>query len=186
MAGKDPSTAGVAGRYASALFALAQEEGRLDAVAEELGQIRQALSESADFARFVKSPVFSRAERERALAAILSAMGISGLTAAFLGVVARNGRLSHLAEMLAAFDGLLARHRGIVMAEIRTATPLTETQAERLKAALEDTLSAKVEMESRVDPTLLGGLAVKVGSRMIDNSLRTKLDALKIAMKEVG
>ena len=186
MAGEVDTPSGVAGRYATALFELAKEEKALDAVAGELGRFSEALDASADLARLVKSPVFSAEEQARALEAVLGKIGIEGLTRNFLLLTARNRRLFAVPDMISAFRAMLARERGETSASVIAASKLTETQVTALKQALSAALGKKVLLDERVDPSLLGGLIVKVGSRMIDTSLRTRLNSLKIAMKEVG
>ena len=138
------------------------------------------------FARLVKSPVFTADEQERAIAAILDKMQIEGLTANFLKLIARNRRLFAAPDMIRPFAWLLARHRGQTSAEVISAAKLEDGQMRALQSALNAALHKDVQLEQRVDPSLLGGLVVKIGSRMIDNSLRTKLNSLKHAMKEVG
>lgn len=186
MAGEVDTPSGVAGRYATALFELAKEEKALDAVAGELGRFSEALDASPDLARLVKSPVFSAEEQARALEAVLGKIGIEGLTRNFLLLTARNRRLFAVPDMISAFRAMLARERGETSASVIAASKLTETQVTALKQALSAALGKKVLLDERVDPSLLGGLIVKVGSRMIDTSLRTRLNSLKIAMKEVG
>ena len=185
MASENPNTEGVAGRYAKALFELAKEQGQVDKVAGELKQFEGMLGESKDLQRLVRSPVFSADEQARAIKAILAKAGVSGLTANFLGLIARNRRLFAAGDMLRAFRVLLARHRGEVEADVTSAIALSETQLTALKAALKASVGKDVQMNAKVDPALLGGLIVKVGSRMVDSSLRTKLSNLKTRMKEV-
>jgi F-type H+-transporting ATPase subunit delta len=186
VAGEVDTQSGVAGRYATALFELAKEEKALDTVAGELGRFNEALDASPDLARLVKSPVFSADEQTRALDAVLGKIGIGGLTKNFLLLVAKNRRLFAVPDMISAFRAMLARERGETSASVIAATKLTETQVTALKQALSAALGKEVLLDERVDPSLLGGLIVKVGSRMIDTSLRTRLNSLKIAMKEVG
>ncbi|MGD9868531.1 MAG: F0F1 ATP synthase subunit delta [Hyphomicrobiales bacterium] len=185
MAVEEPIVAGVAGRYATALFELAEESGKTDAVAADLVGFQKLLDESADLSRLVRSPVFTVEDQQRALAAVLSKAGIKGLTADFFGLVARNRRLFALPEMIGAFKSLVARKRGEISAEVRSATKLDAKQTAALKTALKDVTGQDVTFTTSVDPALLGGLVVKIGSRMIDTSLRTKLNNLKMAMKEV-
>jgi F-type H+-transporting ATPase subunit delta len=185
VASEDPITEGMAGRYASALFDLAREQGGLDKVAGELGSLQAMLDQSPDLVRLVRSPVFSAADQSKALGAVLAKAGVGGLTANFLGLIARNRRLFALADMLKAFRALHASHRGEVEADVTVATPLSDSQLTALKAALKSSTGKEVRMTTRVDPSLLGGLIVKVGSRMVDSSIKTKLSNLKFAMKEV-
>ena len=186
MAGEAHTPSGVAGRYATALFELAKEEKALDAVAADLGRFNDALDASSDLTRLVKSPVFSADEQGKALAGVLDKIEIGGLTKNFLLLVARNRRLFAVPDIIAAFRAMLARERGETSASVIAATKLTETQLTALKQALQAALGKEIMLDERVDPSLLGGLIVKVGSRMIDSSLRTRLNSLKIAMKEVG
>ena len=186
MAGEVDTSSGVAGRYATALFELALEQKALEQVAGDLNRFGEALDAFDDLVRLVKSPVFTAEEQGRALAAILEQLKIDGLTKNFLLLVAKNRRLFATPDMIRAFRAMLARHRGEMSASVTAAAKLTETQVTALKQALQAALGQKIMLEERVDPGLLGGLVVKVGSRMVDTSLRTKLNSLKVAMKEVG
>ena len=186
MAGEVDTSSGVAGRYATALFELAHEQKALEQVAGDLNRFGEALDAFDELVRLVKSPVFTAEEQGRALAAILEQLKIDGLTKNFLLLVAKNRRLFATPDMIRAFRAMLARHRGEVSASVTAATKLTESQVTALKQALQAALGQEVMLEERVDPGLLGGLVVKVGSRMVDTSLRTKLNSLKVAMKEVG
>jgi F-type H+-transporting ATPase subunit delta len=184
--GEDQTPSGVAGRYATALFELALEAKALDKVENDLNRFGEALDAFEDLTRLVKSPVFTAEEQGKALAAILDKLKIEGLTKNFLLLVAKNRRLFATPDMLRAFRAMLARHRGETSAMVTAASKLTEGQVTALKQALKAALGKDVMLEERVDPSLLGGLVVKVGSRMVDTSLRTKLQSLKHAMKEVG
>jgi F-type H+-transporting ATPase subunit delta len=186
VAGEVDTSSGVAGRYATALFELALEQKALEQVAGDLNRFGEALDAFDELVRLVKSPVFTAEEQGRALAAILEQLKIDGLTKNFLLLVAKNRRLFATPDMIRAFRAMLARHRGEVSANVTAATKLTESQVTALKQALQAALGQEVMLEERVDPGLLGGLVVKVGSRMVDTSLRTKLNSLKVAMKEVG
>jgi F-type H+-transporting ATPase subunit delta len=186
VVGEVDTSSGVAGRYATALFELALEEQALDQVAADLNRFNIALDAFEDLTRLVKSPVFSADEQGRALAAILEKLEIEGLTRNFLLLAAKNRRLFATPDMIRAFRAMLARHRGELSASVAAASKLTEGQISALKQALKAALGKEIMLEERVDPTLLGGLVVKVGSRMIDTSLRTRLNSLKVAMKEVG
>ena len=186
MAGEANTSSGVAGRYAKALFELALEREALDQVAADLTRFNAALDASEDLARLVKSPVFSAEAQGRALAAVLEKLEIEGLTRNFLLLTAKNRRLFATLDMSQAFRAMLARHRGETSATVTAASKLTETQLTALQRALKAALGKEVMLEERVDASLLGGLVVKVGSRMIDSSLRTRLNSLKVAMKEVG
>jgi F-type H+-transporting ATPase subunit delta len=186
VAGETDHVSGVAGRYATALFELAREANALDPILNDLNRFHEAMDAVDDLARLVKSPVFSAEEQERAIAAILEQMKIEGLTANFLKLTARNRRLFAAPAMIKAYRALLARHRGQTSAEVVSASKLEAGQIRALREALKASLGKDVDLEQRVDPTLLGGLVVKIGSRMIDTSLRTKLNNMKHAMKEVG
>jgi F-type H+-transporting ATPase subunit delta len=176
----------VAGRYATALFELALEEQALEQVENDLNRFNQAFDAFEDLTRLVKSPVFTAEEQGRALAAILEKVKIEGLTKNFLLLVAKNRRLFAAPDMIRAFRAMLARHRGETSASVIAASKLTEAQVTALKQALKAALGQEVMLQERVDPALLGGLIVKVGSRMVDSSLRTRLNTLRVAMKEVG
>jgi F-type H+-transporting ATPase subunit delta len=186
LAGETTLVAGIAGRYAIALFELARDENKLDETAQELTGLQALLDESEDFARLVRSPIFSAAEQTQAVAEIAQKAGLSPLTANFLKILAKNRRLFTLTGVIAGFRKLLADHRNELEADIASAVPLTDAQTEELKATLKAKTGKDISLNSRVDPALLGGLIVKIGSRMIDNSVRTKLNNLKMAMKEVG
>ena len=179
-------TSGVAGRYAAALFELADGAGAIDAVESDLVAIQAMLDDSADLKRLVESPAFSTDEQSRAMAALLGKAGIKGLTAQFVGVVASNRRLFALPGMIKAYKAMAADKRGEIAADVTSAIPLTDAQRTELGKALKDKLGSDVALNEHVDPSILGGLIVKVGSRMIDTSLKTKLNALKYAMKEAG
>ena len=186
MNGEDSIVSGVAGRYATALFDLAKEAKEIDKVAEELASLGKLIDDSADFRRLVRSPAFSATQQTRALGAILDKAGVNGTTRNFLMVVARNRRLFALPDMIRAYARLVAEHRGEVVAEVVSAHKLTAAQEKSLAAALKSSFGKSVNLSTKVDGALLGGLVVRVGSRMIDTSLRTKLNSLRLAMKEVG
>jgi len=186
VSAENTNVSGVAGRYATALFELAEEAGAIDQVSSELTAIGALIDESDDLTRLVRSPVFSSEEQERAMGAILEKAGITGITENFVKLVAQNRRLFALPGMIAGFARLVARHRGEVAAEVISAHELGDAEVDALSAALKESLGKDVQLDRKVDPSLLGGLVVRVGSRMIDTSLRTKLNSLKIAMKEVG
>lgn len=186
MADQATEVTGLAGRYATALFELADETDALDAVAADLSALQTLLDDSADLARMVRSPVISRDEQGKAMTAILSKAGAQDLTVKFAGLLAANRRLFALTDIIAGFQTLLAAHRGEIAADIASAAPLSDSQTTAIKDALAKAMGSDVLLRTRVDPDLLGGLVVKVGSRMIDNSLRAKLQSLKLAMKGVG
>jgi F-type H+-transporting ATPase subunit delta len=177
---------GVAERYATALFDLAASSNALPKVEADLDQIAALIGESPDLKRLIVSPVFSADDQERALAAILERAGVSGLAANFSKVMAANRRLFALPGAIAEFKRVAARQRGEVSADVVSAEPLSERHVADLKAALKSSLGKDVTLNASVDPTLIGGLIVKVGSRMVDDSLRTKLSSLKLAMKGAG
>lgn len=181
-----PSASGVAERYAHALFELARDENAIDAVDAEMADIRQMLDESEDLRRLVRSPVFAADDQVRALKAVLDKAGVKGLAANFVLLAARNRRLFALPGMLTAWRALLAEHRGETTAEVTTARKLGVKQTKSLKDQLKKSLGKDVAVDVRIDPSLLGGLIVKVGSRQIDTSLRTKLNLMKTRLKEAG
>ena len=177
---------GVAQRYAGALFELALEANALDAVASDLEAFGRLVEESADLARLVRSPVFAADAQVRAVSAVLARAGISGLAANLIKIAAQNRRLFVVPDMIKAYRALLAAHRGEATADVVSAAPLSDAQVSALKDALRGVTGGKdVKLVSSVDPSLIGGLIVKVGSRMIDTSLKTKLTSLKVALKEV-
>ena len=174
----------MAGRYAIALFELAREEKKLDAVKADLDRFDALINENPDLARLVRSPVFSADEQSKALAAILKKAGIAGITANFLNVIVANRRLFAVRDVIKNFRKLLAHHKGEVTAEVTAAEKLSDTQLGALKGALKSVTGKDVDLNVRVDPAIIGGLVVKLGSRMVDSSLRTKLNSIKYAMKE--
>jgi len=174
----------MAGRYATALFDLALEANAVDAVKAELDRFDALVAESADLDRLVRSPVFSTEQQLQALSAILERAGIGGLTANFLKLVASNRRLFAVRDMIKAFRALVAVHKGEATAAVTVAEPLKAQHVDALRAALKSVTGKDVDLDVKVDPAILGGLVVKLGSRMVDSSLRTKLNALKHAMKE--
>lgn len=178
--------ASVAGRYAAALFDLASESGQQAAVEADLTRFQSMLADSQDLNRLVRSPVFSAEDQSRALKAILDKAGIAGLTANFFGLIARNRRLFAAPEMIAAYRMLAAKARGEVDAEVTSASPLNDAQVALLKETLKAAVGKDVQLNALVDPSILGGLVVKIGSRMVDSSIRSKLNSLKTRMKEVG
>jgi F-type H+-transporting ATPase subunit delta len=185
VAGEDPIISGMAGRYASALFELALENKAVDAVKTDLEQFDAMVAGSADLARLVRSPVFDADVQLKALSAILDKAGIKGLAANFLRVITTNHRLFAARDMIRAYRALVARHKGEVSAQITVAETLSDKNLDALKGALKTVTGGKdIDLDVKVDPAIIGGLIVKVGSRMIDSSLRTKLNAIKFAMKE--
>jgi len=185
VAGEDHIVPGMAGRYATALFELALEEKAVDAVKQDLDRFDGLIAESPDLARLVRSPVFSADEQLKALSAILDKAGISGIAANFLRVITTNRRLFAVRDMIRGYRTLRARHRGEVTAQVTVAEKLNDKNLDALKSALKSVTGGKdIDLEVNVEPAIIGGLVVKVGSRMIDSSLRTKLNAIKLAMKE--
>ena len=177
---------GLAGRYATALFQLARERKSVDAVAADLDRVAEMIDESAELARVVQSPLRSREEHRRVLSAVLAKAEIEGIVANFVGVVAGQRRLFLLPRMIRQYCALAAHARGEVEVEVTSARPLSEQQADALRDRLAPSISRGVRLSMRVDPAVLGGLVVRVGSRMIDSSLRTKLDRLRLVLKEVA
>jgi F-type H+-transporting ATPase subunit delta len=186
VAREESIVSGMAGRYATALFELALEERSLDAVKADLDRFDALIGESGDLQRLVRSPVFTAEEQSRALAAVLGQAGIGGLAVQFLKVVTLNRRLFAVRDIVKAFRTLVARHKGEVTAQVT----LAERPSEQHLAALRDVLNAatskSVQVDVTIDPSIIGGLVVKLGSRMVDSSLRTKLNSIKHAMKEVS
>lgn len=173
----------IAARYATALFDLADEQKALDAVADDLRAVQQLIGESADLRRLVRSPVISRDEQGKAMAALLDKIGTSDLTRKFIGYVASHRRLFALSGMIDAYLAELASRRGEVTAEVTSARPLSDEQVKAVEEALKKAVGGKVAVQHKVEPALIGGLIVKVGSRMVDSSLATQLQKLKLAMK---
>jgi F-type H+-transporting ATPase subunit delta len=180
----DPTgVSALAERYATALFELADEHRVLDQVATDLRQLRGMLAASADLMRMVRSPILSRGDQARAVAAVVQRAQLSPLVGDFLAVVARNRRLFALPAMIEGFLAMLASRRGEVTAEVVAATPLTEVQLDALREQLRRTVGRRVTVDTRVDPRLIGGMIVKVGSHMVDDSIASKLRRLQLAMK---
>jgi F-type H+-transporting ATPase subunit delta len=184
VAGEDGIVSGMAGRYATALFELALEGKAVDQVQADLAAFNALISESPDLARLVRSPVFSAEEQEKALSAVLNKAGIKGIAANFLRVVASNRRLFAVRDMIRGFNKLVAAHKGEVSAEVTVAQPLNDARMNEIRDALKQVTGKDVQVDVTVDPSIIGGLKVKLGSRMIDASLRTKLNSIKFAMKE--
>ena len=183
MAAQTTIVAGIAGRYASALFDLAVERKAIDVVADDLGDLAALIGESRDLGRLVRSPVLTRGQQVAAMGAILERAGMNELTRNFVGLIARNRRLFALNAMIDAYARLRSRHRGEIAGEVISAQPLRPTQVAAVKSALAQAMGQEVQLHADVDDSLLGGLVVRVGSRMVDASLRTKLQSLRLAMK---
>jgi F-type H+-transporting ATPase subunit delta len=186
VAAQDPSVSGVSGRYATALFELARDEKSIDAILADLNNFDTLLSDSADLKRLVRSPVFSAEVQMKALDAVLDKAGISGTSAKFLRVLTANRRLFAVADVIRAFRALVANFKGEATAEVTVAEQLNDKNLDALKAALKSVTGKDVALNVKVDPSIIGGLVVKLGSRMVDSSLRTKLNSIKNAMKEAG
>jgi F-type H+-transporting ATPase subunit delta len=175
----------MAGRYATALFELALDEKATDAVRKDLDQFDSLVAGSADLNRLVRSPVFDADDQLKALSAVLDKAGIKGLAANFLRVITANRRLFAVRDMIRGYRTLMAKHKGEVVAQVTVAEKLSDSNLDALKGALKSVTGGKdIDLEMKVDPAIIGGLVVKVGSRMVDSSLRTKLNSIKIAMKE--
>jgi F-type H+-transporting ATPase subunit delta len=183
VAATDQAVSGVAGRYASALFELANENKAVDATAKLLNAFQAVVDSSTDLQRLMQSPVFKAEDQLAALEQVASKGKLTGIALNFLRVMAQNRRLAAVPSAISAFNTLVARSKGETTAEVTSAEPLSAKQVADLKAALKTTIGSDVALAQKVDPAILGGLIVKVGSRMMDNSLRTKLNSLKVAMK---
>ena len=186
MAAEDPSVSGVSGRYATALFELAREEKSVDAVKADLDRFEAMLNESADLKRLVRSPVFSAETQARALNAVLEKAEITGTSAKFLKVLTANRRLFAVTDVMRAYRALVAKFKGEATADVTVAEALNDKNLDALKTALQLVTGKDVALNVKVDPSIIGGLVVKLGSRMVDSSLRTKLNSIKHAMKEAG
>lgn len=186
MAADGAGVGGLAARYASALYDLADESGAIDAIAEDLAALGTLIGESGDFAHFIKSPVLSREDQTKGIAAVADKAGLNATTTKFLGLVASNRRLFALPAMIRAYNEILAARRGQVTAEVTSAVDLSDSQSQSLADALKAAVGNTVAVTTKVDPSILGGLIVRVGSRMVDSSLKSKLQRLKLSMKGVG
>ena len=186
MANEDPSVSGVSGRYATALFELARDEKSIDGVKADLDRFDAMLSDSADLKRLVRSPVFAAEAQSRALAAVLDRAEISGISANFLKVLTANRRLFAVTDVIRAFRALVAKFKGEATADVTVAETLSDRNLDAIKTALKSVSGKDVTLNVKVDPSIIGGLIVKLGSRMVDSSLRTKLNSIKHAMKEAG
>ena len=186
MAAENPSVSGVSGRYATALFELARDEKSIDAVRADLDKFEAMLADSADLKRLVRSPVFSAESQSRALVAVLDKAEISGVAAKFLKVLTANRRLFAVSDVIRAVRALVAKFKGEATADVTVAEKLSDKNLDALKTALKSVTGKDVALNVNVDPSIIGGLVVKLGSRMVDSSLRTKLNSIKHAMKEAG
>jgi F-type H+-transporting ATPase subunit delta len=179
----DSKASNVGGRYAKALFDLANDEKKLAAVEADLKSLKKMRAESADFRTLLASPAFSAEQKGRAISALADKAKFNATTKKFLGLLAANGRIGQLPSIITSFEALSAEARGSVSAQVTTAVALTAAQAKGVAAALRTALGKDPEIETRVDPSILGGIKVRVGSRLFDASLRSKLDSLKFALK---
>lgn len=179
-----PGVSGVAGRYASALFELARDAGSIDQVSRDLDAFDAMMADSPDLARLVRSPVFTTDEQIKAVGAIMDRAGISGLAANLIRLAASKRRLFILPGMIRAYRAFVARERGIVSAEVRLAEQPSAKVMDDIKSALREMAGSDVDLDVKIDPALIGGLVVKIGSRMIDASLKTKLNSIRLAMRE--
>jgi F-type H+-transporting ATPase subunit delta len=177
---------GLAGRYAAALYDIAETAGTLDAVANDLRAVQRMVDESDDLRRLIRSPILDRADQAKAIRALLERAGAGDLTLRFVGVVTDNRRLFALSQIIAAYLRRLAERRGEVVAHVTSAQTLSDAQVARITETLRRSLGSKVVVDLKVDPGLIGGLVVRVGSKLVDDSLRTKLLRLQLAMKGVG
>lgn len=183
MATDEPQISGLAGRYATAVFELAQEERAVEVLERDFVTLSGLIHSSSDLARLVRAPVYSRDDQKKGMDAILRRMEASALTVRFVLLLAAKGRLFVLSDVIRAFARLAANQRGEIGAQVTSARPLSDSEISELKAALKSRLGRDARLDAKVDPSLLGGLVVKVGSRMIDSSLRTKLEGLRAAMR---
>ena len=183
MASGQTVTSSLSGRYATALFELALERNAIDAIADDLGQLEAMIGESEDLRRVIRSPLFSRNAQSKAMAALSEKAGLSNIVCNTLGVIAQNRRLFALEDVIKVYRTLVSEHRGEIEARVTSASLLNVGQRDALEAALKKTIGLTVTVTTEVDPDLLGGMVVRVGSRMIDSSLRTKLQRLQLAMK---
>ena len=186
MSSETTATTGLAGRYATALLALADAASSLDKVAEDLKSLRSMINDSADLRRVISSPVLTRAEQVKALSALCAKAEMDELTGNFVGVVAQNRRLPALKSVIAAYLNELSRRRGEATAQVTSAKKLSDAQLQAVSDVLKKAVGTKVSIEADVDESLLGGMIVKVGSRMIDASLKTQLQQLHLSMKGIG
>jgi F-type H+-transporting ATPase subunit delta len=184
LAGEEHFVSGMAGRYATALFELAREADEIDAVKTNLERFDALVAESADLERLVRSPVFSADEQLHAVGAVLDRAGIGGVAARFVKLVTTNRRLFAVRDMMRGFRELIARHKGQATAEVTVAEAAKDDHVAALRNALNVVSGKDIELKIKVDPAIIGGLVVKIGSRMVDSSLRTKLNSIKHAMKE--
>ncbi len=185
MSAEASVVSGIAGRYATALFELARDNGVLDQVASDVSDLGNMIEQSDDLERLLRSPVIAAEDQGKGMAAVMERAGATEMVANFVAVVAQNRRLFALRDMARAFRSLLAAHRGEVVAEVTSAQSLNDEQLAKIKAELAASMKTEVQVETAVDERILGGMVVKVGSRMVDSSLRTKIQNLRFAMRGV-
>ena len=186
MTAEPTSVSGLGGRYATALFDLAVEQKAVDNVLADLEALASMINDSEDLARLIRSPVVARVDQSAAMAALAAKAEFTGLVDNFVGTVAQNGRLFELRSMIGQFKLLVSQFRGEVAAEVTSATKLSAGQISAIEKNLAKAVGRDVQLTTKVDPSVLGGLVVRVGSRMIDFSLRTQLNNLQLSLKEVG
>jgi F-type H+-transporting ATPase subunit delta len=186
VAAEDPSVSGMSGRYATALFELARDEKSVDAVMTDLAKFEAMLAGSPDLTRLVRSPIFGADVQSKAIAAVLDDAKITGISAKFLKLLTANRRLFAVSDVIRAFRALVAKFKGEATADVTVAEPLSDKNLDALKTALKSVTGKDVALNVKIDPAIIGGLVVKLGSRMVDSSLRTKLNSIKHAMKEAG
>jgi F-type H+-transporting ATPase subunit delta len=184
--GEEPIVSGMAGRYATALFELALESNTVDSVRSDLDRFDALVNDVADLERLVRTPVYGAEQQGKALAAVLEKAAIGGIAAKFLKLVTSNRRLFAVREIIRAYRAQVARHNGEVTAQVTVAETLNDAHRTAIHDALRSVTGKDVDLDVKVDPAIIGGLVVKLGSRMVDSSLRTKLNSIKHAMKEVG
>lgn len=186
MTASSSLTAGAAGRYATALFDLASEAGSLDQTEADLKALGAALDESPELGHLIRDAIYSRDQQGKSMAAICAKMGLSQLVQNVIGLMAAKRRLFAVPELIEVFDGLMAEHRGEVTAEVTSARPMSDAQSNALVEQIKSATGREVKLNANVDESIIGGLIVKVGSKMIDSSIRSRLTNLQSAMKEVG
>lgn len=186
MAQGETIVSGVAGRYAQALFELAQDGKSVDQVGQALKAFDSMIEGSADLQRLVRSPAFTAEEQTKAISALVEKAGLSGVAANFLKLVASQRRLFAVRGMIDAYNKLAEAAKGVVRAEVTVAEKPSDALTAEIKKALSEVAGKDVAIDLKVDPAIIGGLVVKMGSRMVDSSLRSKLNGIKVAMKEVG
>lgn len=186
MADTTTLTSTVAGRYATALFDLAAEENALEAVEADLDKLKDALRSSEDLSRLVNSPIYTRDQQSLGLDAVAERLGLGQTVRNLLKLMASKRRIFVLRDLIETYGALMAEHRGEITAQVTAARQLSDMQVEKLRETLKSSLGRDVKMDIAIDPALIGGMIVRVGSRMIDTSIRSQLSALQTAMKEAG